>query len=422
MKKILFVLPCFEFGGTVFSTLNMISILKKEYDIYVYPLASFGPVKDQYDKAILLPSDAFLDAVFTPGHLLGRKPKAVFYKVLYRIVLFLGIPIVPFVYKRVTAKLMRKHRFDYVASCQEGDTTEFVSFFQGVKRIAWFRSEYSVYRKHHTKRYEQRLHDIYSRIDSIVCVSQTTRDDFVRWFTECEEKAIAIHNIQNIERIIAKSKEPVPDPLDGWTDGRMDGWTENPKVRESENPKVRESDNPKVRQSENPFIIVSIGRISPQKRFSAIPSLAADLRERGLAFKWYIIGDGNIGGEGDRLREEQWKYNTSDVVFPIGSRLNPYPYLASANLFVITSSYEACPRVVAESIILGKPVVSADFSSAPEFVHNGVNGFVDKLYRLPEHIMKLANDRQLYNEMVAHCHSESIDVGGIYQKLIRLFN
>lgn len=398
MKKILFVLPCFEFGGTVFSTLNMISILKKEYDIYVYPLASFGPVRDQYDKAVLLPSDAFLDAVFTPGHLLGRKPKAVLYKVFYRIALFLGIPIVPFVYKRVAAKLMRKHRFDFVASCQEGDTTEFVSFFQGVKRIAWFRSEYSVYRKHHTKRYEQRLHDIYSRIDSIVCVSQTTRDDFVRWFTECEEKAIAIHNIQNIERIIAKSKEPVPDPLDGWTE------------------------NPKIQKSENPFIIVSIGRISPQKRFSAIPSLAADLMERGLAFKWFIIGDGNIGGEGDRLREEQRKYNTSDVVFPIGSRLNPYPYLASANLFVITSSYEACPRVVAESIILGKPVVSADFSSAPEFVHNGVNGFVDKLYRLPEHIMKLANDRQLYNEMVGHCHSESIDVSGIYKKLIRLFS
>lgn len=371
----------------MFSTLNMISILRKEYEIYVYPLASYGPVKNNYDRNILLSSDSFLNAVFTPGHLLGHKPKDIINKIIYRFFLLLHIPVIPIAYRRVATKLMRKYRFDFVASCQEGDTTEFVSFFQDVKRIAWFRSEYSVYRKHHSAQYEQRLHEVYSRIDSIVCVSQTTRDDFVRWFPECDIKAIAIHNIQNVEMISAKSNEPVSDPLDSQI-----------------------------------FSIVSIGRFSPQKRFSAIPALASILREKGLAFKWYIIGDGNIEGEGDRLVEEQIKYNTSDVVFPIGARLNPYPYLASANLFVITSSYEACPRVVAESIILGKPVVSANFSSAPEFVHNGINGFVDELYRLPKHIMKLASDKRLYNEMVNHCHSESIDVSGIYNKLKSLFN
>ena len=45
--RVLYVLPAFTFGGTVFSTLNMIMMLDKEkYDISVLPMTYQGPVKD----------------------------------------------------------------------------------------------------------------------------------------------------------------------------------------------------------------------------------------------------------------------------------------------------------------------------------------------------------------------------------------
>lgn len=64
-QKILFILPGFTFGGTVFSTLNMISLLDKErYDIDVLAMTHQGPVKEYYKKAgiNILPEDKTLSS------------------------------------------------------------------------------------------------------------------------------------------------------------------------------------------------------------------------------------------------------------------------------------------------------------------------------------------------------------------------
>lgn len=62
-RKILFVLPKFEFGGTVFSTLNMIRMLQQHggYDISVFPMIAYGPVRNVYDGLNVLDSDFLLD-------------------------------------------------------------------------------------------------------------------------------------------------------------------------------------------------------------------------------------------------------------------------------------------------------------------------------------------------------------------------
>lgn len=65
-SKILFVLPKFEFGGTVFSTLNMIRMLQQHggYDISVFPMIAYGPVRNVYDGLNVLDSDFLLDCFF----------------------------------------------------------------------------------------------------------------------------------------------------------------------------------------------------------------------------------------------------------------------------------------------------------------------------------------------------------------------
>ena len=66
-KSILFVLPGFTFGGTVFSTLNMISLLDtNRCDIDVLPMTYQGPVKKYYKECSnlnILPEQIGLSAL-----------------------------------------------------------------------------------------------------------------------------------------------------------------------------------------------------------------------------------------------------------------------------------------------------------------------------------------------------------------------
>lgn len=366
-KKVLFVLGAYNYGGTVFSTLNMLSYLKDSYDVHVMALAPYGPVKKLYSQYQSVESSMKLQAFANmPNDAInGRiaKAKLLLYKLIKHFFLLLHCDITDSVFKREARKLNNKYQFDIVASTQEGISTKFVSLFEDPIKIAWFRSEYSVYRHQLTDIQLAEEQRIYSRYNKIVCVSNTTKDDFCKYFDPIKERVIAIHNIQNIDDIRRKSQEAIEDPFDSET-----------------------------------FNIVSVGRMAKQKQFYLIPRIAYEIKNTyGLTFKWYIIGDGNVGGELERFEDEMKKYGNFDVVIRLGSKLNPYPYIASADLLVNTSYYEACPRVVAEAQILHTPVVCADFSSANEFVQTGYNGYVVNIDNIASQIAELIADKSKYS-------------------------
>lgn len=392
-SKILFVLPKFEFGGTVFSTLNMIRMLQQHggYDISVFPMIAYGPVRNVYDGLNVLDSDFLLDCFFaniqeyTGLHKLG----VIAGKCINKICNMEGVYDKGKMYDRVAKKLQDRYHFDFVASCQEGDSTEFVSHFKDCKRIAWFRSEMSVYLQNHiSKERAKHLTSIYEKMDNIVCVSKTTRDDFAQYFPAIDDRILAIHNIQDVQEIFSKANEAVSDPFD-----------------------------------KKYYTLVSVGRMSPQKRFAYIPKIASELvSSRVTNFRWYIIGDGNKAGEYDRFLEAMDKYQMWDYVKAIGSRVNPYPYIQSADALVIPSSYEACPRVVAEAHILKVPVISADYSSVSEFVHHGIDGFVGTIDEQKDLIIKMVNGTDESRIVIENCKRYKLDTDLILNQLIRVFS
>ena len=225
-------------------------------------------------------------------------------------------------------------------------------------------------------------------MNNIVCVSKTTRDDFAKYFPEFDKRILAIHNIQDIKAIFDKANEIIDDPFD-----------------------------------KKYYTLVSVGRMSPQKRFADIPKIASKLVMDGLTdFRWYIIGDGNKNGEYDRLIEELKKYQMHEYVKVIGSRVNPYPYIQSADALVIPSSYEACPRVVAEAHILKVPVISADYSSATEFVHHCVDGFVGNIDELNFYIAEMIKGSDNSKTVIRNCKNFNFDTGYILKQLLNLFS
>ena len=101
----------------------------------------------------------------------------------------------------------------------------------------------------------------------------------------------------------------------------------------------------------------------------------ARLKEEGLAFRarWVVIGKGRDVG---RLSEMIRQYGLEDVIYPLGARENPIPYMKLCDVMLLPSRYEGKPMVVTEGHIMGLVPLVARYTSAGEQIQDGVDGFI----------------------------------------------
>ncbi|MCU0935046.1 MAG: glycosyltransferase [Gammaproteobacteria bacterium] len=110
-----------------------------------------------------------------------------------------------------------------------------------------------------------------------------------------------------------------------------------------------------------PPVVVGMGRLTRQKDFPTL--LQAFARVRAVRpCRLMILGEG-------RQREELTSLAHSlglegDVSLP-GFVANPYPVLAAATVFVLSSAWEGSPNALTEAMALGTPVVATDCPSGP---------------------------------------------------------
>jgi glycosyltransferase involved in cell wall biosynthesis len=280
-----------------------------------------------------------------------------------------------------TVNKINKSNYDSIIAFQEGFPTFFCSQLKANNKIAWIHSNYEEYIKL-SKKDEQH---IYSNFDHIICVSAFTMKAFLNFFPQYHEKTRYIYNVLDENFIKEQSTLEIED-------SRFDNSL---------------------------FTIISIGRIDRVKQFSKLPHIAYKLKQKNLKFKWYLLGDG-YPSELELILKNIVFYNVEDCFVYLGSKFNPYPYIASSNLLVSSSFSEACPYVVNEAKILGVPVVSTNYGSSYEFINDEVNGYITTLDKIDIIIEQLINNKDAYTQIKSNLETFVYDNETIVRQLVEI--
>lgn len=212
----------------------------------------------------------------------------------------------------------------------------------------------------------------YRRADAVICLSKGVADDCIRRTGVGQRRVRVIYNPIAVDRIRERLHDALPDPAG-----------------------ARDDSN---------FEIVAAGRLVEQKGFDLLVDACANLTH--LNWKLTIIGEGPLRGE---LVDLASRLGVSDRVRLPGAQPNPYPWIARADLFVLSSRWEGFGHVIAEAMACGIPVLAASCPSGPdEIITNDVDGLLcepNSSSALAEGIRRLAGlrgDRERYAAQAAH--------------------
>ncbi|KMQ66291.1 glycosyl transferase family 1 [Chryseobacterium angstadtii] len=118
---------------------------------------------------------------------------------------------------------------------------------------------------------------------------------------------------------------------------------------------------------------ITIGTVYPQKGYDRLLDVHKKLTDEGLKHQIIIIGD---GFEFEKTQAQLNELGLQETVKMLGFRSNPYPYLKKADFYVMSSRHEGFPTIIAEALILNKPVVSTDVSGIKDLLQDGKLGLI----------------------------------------------
>ncbi len=116
-------------------------------------------------------------------------------------------------------------------------------------------------------------------------------------------------------------------------------------------------------------VLISVGRMAPEKNLDQVLKTYEALKVTGQAFKLVMVGDGPL--------KEQFQKRYPEIIFPgMLSQSNLAAYYASSDLFIFPSQTETFGNVTLEALASGIPVLAFDCAAARDWVQTGVNGWL----------------------------------------------
>ena len=332
-KKLLFINGHLNSGGVEKALTDLLNHLDySRYDVDLLLLEEMGDYVDQIPRQVNIKLKSLRNTygAFSQCMLRCLRERDWFclkIRLIFLIMKFFGQAKLRFATRLLTDNVC----YDCVVGFRPGICTQIASFAtKAKKRVAWW---------HHGEinvAHNEYLASVVN-CDFVVTVSDSCKCMLARAFPSIEQKLVVISNIIDVDSI--KRKAALYEPY-----AEVDVLN-----------------------------IVSVGRLAPEKHFENAIYAASELKKRGVAFKWHLVGDGVLR---EALLELVEKLNVSDCFDFEGNQPNPYPYVKWADLFVHTSYVESFGLVVAEALVLGLPCVVTKSSGVLEFLQDGDNALL----------------------------------------------
>jgi glycosyltransferase involved in cell wall biosynthesis len=137
--------------------------------------------------------------------------------------------------------------------------------------------------------------------------------------------------------------------------------------------RLRQKINSELGISQDVKIVLTIGRLCPQKGYHLlIPAIPHLIRQfPNLHFVW--VGDGESRQE---LTQQIKDYDIENHVSMLGHRSDVADLLKIAALFVFPSLYEGQPFALLEAMAQGLPIVTSNASGIPEIIESRKHGLL----------------------------------------------
>ena len=178
----------------------------------------------------------------------------------------------------------------------------------------------------------------YPTADKIISVSNEMTEDLKEYCNVPDDRITTIYNPINLKNIAEKAEQPLDD-----------SWFLDRQIP----------------------VVLAVGRLYKQKNypilFEAIKSIKAR-REVRLV----VLGE---GPERDSLMTLAKNLKIEKCIQLVGHVPNPYQYMAKANVFALSSSWEGLPNVILEALACECKIVSTNCPSGPaEILEDGKYG------------------------------------------------
>lgn len=225
----------------------------------------------------------------------------------------------------------------------------------------------------------------------IIAVSEECRNAFISVLPRFEQRVRVIENIISYPYIMQELRDRQDPALDAYS--AFSGYR-----------------------------ILTIGRFSYAKNLEVIPEVVREMLRSGCKdFKWYIIG---FGGDEHLVKDLIEQYGLQDHIILLGKKKNPYSYLEQCDVYVQPSRFEGKSVSVREAQLLKRPVIIADYPTAPSQVRHGYDGLIVPLdtAAIAAAVMNLLGDSRLRQQLSDNCDPHRYTNAGEIEKIYRLIH
>lgn len=320
MKKILFLYGPLGGGGAervLIDLLNNLDYTKHEVDLCLY-----------VNQGVLLP-EVPKEVTIIPLW----ETYTLYYKIAYRCSIWFKNN---FLFKRILKQKITK-KYDAEVSFLEGMPLKLHAMMDTkAQKITWVHCDLFNFPYEANQFANGEELKAYNKMDRVVCVSNDSLVAFEKRFPNCTSIKTVIYNPIDITKINRLVKESI------------------------------------IKKNEL-FTIVTVGRLTVQKKIDRVIRLAARLKAENYKVHFQIIGDGELKKE---LLDLATTLDVLDIVTFLGFIKNPFPYIKNADLMLLPSAYEGFGLVICEAMLLEVPVVSTKTAGPIEIIDNDTYGLL----------------------------------------------